>query len=303
MSDHFSGKVFITGGTGTLGRAIVQRATNEKWPCSITIYSRSECLQAEMRGEYPELVYVIGDVRDGDRLNAAIAGHDVVLHLAAMKRIPECERQPYECWQTNVAGSHNVVEACERGNVKLCVGISTDKACQAVTMYGASKMAMEKVFQSRKDSRCRFILVRYGNVIQSRGSVILLWRRQVAEGKVPTITDKSMTRFWLTPSQAVDIVLEASGLQSGEVYVPKIQSLPIVDIAREATGVKEYTEIGLRSAERLHEWLVSPDERATEYDDHYLVSESGSFGHEYNSMKAPWLTREQFMAMLKDVGL
>jgi UDP-N-acetylglucosamine 4,6-dehydratase len=256
-----------------------------------------------MRREFPGLSYVLGDVRDRERVRAVVAGHNIVFHLAAMKRIPECEAQPYECWQTNVVGSQNVIEACQAHNVDTCVGISTDKACQAVTMYGASKFAMEKLFQAQRESRCRFVLARYGNVIESRGSVILLWRKQVAEGLLPTITDRRMTRFWITPEQAVDIALSALSLENGCVYVPKMHALNIVDMARYATQEEGYREIGLRSAERLHEWVVSPDERATEHEDHYVVSEAGTFGHSHTSANAPCLNMAMFRQMLEGIGL
>jgi UDP-N-acetylglucosamine 4,6-dehydratase len=145
--------LLITGGSGTLGHAIVRTALQEHWDCTFTIYSRSELRQAQMRQAYPQLRYVLGDVRDYDRLSAAVTGHDLVIHAAAVKRIPEAEQQPVNCYETNVIGSMNVARACIRQGVKRCVGVSTDKACRAITAYGASKLAMEKLFQAQGDAR------------------------------------------------------------------------------------------------------------------------------------------------------
>jgi UDP-N-acetylglucosamine 4,6-dehydratase len=148
-----SGNILITGGSGTLGHAIVRTALQEHWDCTFTIYSRSELRQAQMRQAYPQLRYVLGDVRDYDRTSAAVTGHDLVIHAAAVKRIPEAEQQPVNCYETNAIGSMNVARACIRQGVKRCVGVSTDKACRAITAYGASKLAMEKLFQAQGDAR------------------------------------------------------------------------------------------------------------------------------------------------------
>jgi len=296
--------ILITGGSGTLGHALAKRLYNE---CDITIYSRSEYLQAQMRKEYPDCRYVLGDVRDYGRLHAAIAGHDTVIHAAAMKRLPECEAQPSECWQTNVMGSENVALACISNGVNRCVGISTDKACQAVTMYGASKLAMERVFQAQPKNATVFTLVRYGNVLESRGSVIPFWRSQVAAGRPVTITDYRMSRFWMTPREAVDLVmatLELEFISGGEVLVPKMKGLPVVKMAEYAIGADhDMTEIGLRSMERLHEWLVGPDELVLEEapDSFLLSSTHGESGHNWRSDTAPELSEAEFMAMLGEV--
>jgi len=176
-----TGNILITGGSGTLGHAIVRQSIEERWDCAITVYSRSELRQAQMRQAHAGLRYVLGDVRDYDRLAAAVAGHDIVIHAAAVKRIPEAEQQPVNCYETNVIGSMNVARACNAGGVARCVGISTDKACRAITAYGASKLAMEKLFQAQAGG-CVFTLCRYGNVVASNGSVIPLWRQQHAHG-------------------------------------------------------------------------------------------------------------------------
>jgi len=299
-----SGKVFITGGSGTLGRAIIERATTEDWPCQITAFNRSEYLQALLKQDYPHVSCIPGDVRDFHRLRAAMSGHDTVLHLAAMKRIPECEQYPDECWKTNVHGSQNVVDAALLNGATICLGISTDKACQPVTMYGASKLAMEKIFQAQPGDGCQFVLVRYGNVIESRGSVIPLWRAQDEAGEPLSITNRAMTRFWLTPGQAVDAVLLALRHIHGAIIVPKMKAMPITDMARAVVGGDpDFKVIGLRSVERVHEWLVSPDELAHEMDAHYLLGGHGEFGHSYRSDTAPVLSMDEFCAMLEEVGV
>src|SRR6185503_6109463 len=184
---------------GTLGHAIVRTAEREGWDCSFTIYSRSELRQAQMRMRHPQARYVLGDVRDAERIAAAVAGHDVVIHAAAMKRLPECDAHPAECYQTNIGGSLNVLRACQLHGVGRLIGISTDKACAATTAYGASKLAMEKAYIAAEgDTICT--LLRYGNVVASNGSVVPIWREQARQGKPLTITNRTMTRFWMAPS-------------------------------------------------------------------------------------------------------
>jgi UDP-N-acetylglucosamine 4,6-dehydratase/5-epimerase len=300
-----TGSVLITGGTGTLGNAIVRTAYQEGWDCSFTIYSRSELLQAQMRQRYPRLRYILGDVRDYDRLAAAVVGHDLVIHAAAMKRIPECEAQPAECYATNVQGSINVVRACIAGGVTRCVGISTDKNVRAITAYGASKLQMEKLFQVQHQEPCAFTLARYGNVVASRGSVIPLWRKQAAEGKPLTITDRRCTRFWMSESTAVGLVVMAAdpvGLRAGQIVVPKMAALPIVDLAHIIAPGSDTVEVGLRSCEKLHEDLVHADELAVEVKHGFVIGtgEGATTGHTYTSDTAPRLTREQFLSMLAE---
>jgi UDP-N-acetylglucosamine 4,6-dehydratase len=292
-----SGAILITGGTGTLGHAIVRAA--QAWDCSITIYSRSELKQAEMRVRYPDLRYVLGDVRDFERLNAAIAGHDIVIHAAAVKRIPEAEQQPANCIDTNVAGSMNVVRACRLQNVRRCIGISTDKACAAITAYGASKLAMEKLFQAQPSGHTAFTLVRYGNVVASNGSVIPLWRQQAAQGRDLIITDRRMTRFWMAPSEAVGLIARAATTPHASILVPKMSALALPDLVHIIAPGARTMESGLRSAEKLHEDLVHPDERADDTGAHYLIG-NGTTGHRYTSETAPRLTEAQFLAMLEE---
>lgn len=300
------GNVLITGGTGTLGKAIVHRALKEKWECSLTIYSRSELAQAQMRARYPQCRYIIGDVRDETRLAAAIAGHEIVIHAAAAKRIPEAEEQPYECYRTNVEGSQNVIRACIQNGVRRCVAISTDKACRAVTAYGASKLMMEKEFQAAPDGVTTFTLVRYGNVVASRGSVIPLWQQQAAEGKPLTITDKRCTRFWMGPGDAVDLILIALGADRGTIVVPRMKALNIFELAQAIAPGAAIQETGLRSCEKLHEDLIHFDENSMPHPtrpDIFFVGHNanwGSLGYSYKSDIAPKLYPKEFMEMLAE---
>lgn len=298
MSIH--GNVLITGGSGTLGHAIVRRAERDDWDCAITIYSRSELHQARMRSQYPNLRYILGDVRDYERLSAAIIGHDIVIHAAAMKRIPEAEAQPVECKKTNIDGSENVIKACIAASVAHCIGISTDKACRAVTAYGASKLVMEKLFQSQAQHKpTAFHLVRYGNVVASNGSVIPIWREQAAQGRAMKITDSRCTRFWMSEDMAVDLILVGLEKPAGTILVPKMSKLNIVDMARLIVPGGQLVETGLRSCEKLHEDLVHTDEEALDLGSYYLIGR-GSPGHEYTSAIAPTLDADDFLNWVKD---
>lgn len=297
-----SGNILITGGSGTLGHAIVRTAERERWDCSFTIYSRSELRQAQMRVKHPRCRYVLGDVRDYERLAAAVAGHDLVIHGAAMKRIPECEAHPVECYATNVQGSINVARACIAAGVKRCVGISTDKAVRAITCYGASKLALETIFRAQPPALTIFTLVRYGNVVASNGSVIPLWRRQARDGQSPTLTNPHMTRFWMAPSDAVRCVQAATApaLSPGTIVVPKLHSLSIAEMADIVAPDSPHHVIGLRSVEKQHEDLVHTEELAIDLPDRYLLRSDGKTGYRYTSDTAPRLSQEQFLAMLEE---
>jgi len=298
---NLTGAILITGGSGTLGHAIARAARAEGWDCRITIYSRSELRQAEMRARYPECRFVLGDVRDYDRLAAAMAGHDLVIHAAAMKRIPECEAQPGECYATNVGGSQNVVRAALAAGVARVVGISTDKACAAITTYGASKRLMEGLFQAASE-RTVFTLCRYGNVLASNGSVIPIWRQQADRGEPLTITDRRMTRFWMTERQAVRTIELAAGVHAGAIVVPKMGALDILDVARYAVGTHhiQTVETGLRSTEKLHEDLVHPYESADNQAGNFLIFAGAPGGITYTSETAPRIDRHTFLAMLAE---
>lgn len=296
-----SGQILITGGSGTLGHAIVRAALAERWDCSFTIYSRSELRQAQMRAQYPQLRYVLGDVRDYDRLSATVAGHDMVIHAAAVKRIPEAEQQPVNCYETNVIGSMNVVRACVAGGVKRCVGVSTDKACRSITAYGASKLCMEKLFQAQPEGSTIFTLVRYGNVVASNGSVIPLWRQQAKHGQPLTVTDPEMTRFWMGESDAVKVIEEAAGGSPGVIVVPRMRSLSLREMAHIIAPNAAIKMIGLRSIEKRHEDLIHTDEPCDDPTDAYFYLGPRSFGSmSYTSYDAPRLMPAQFRAMLAE---
>lgn len=300
-----TGNILITGGSGTLGHAIVRTAEREGWDARFTIYSRSELRQAQMRARHPKVRYVLGDVRDAERTAAAIAGHDVVIHAAAMKRVDECERQPAECYATNVIGSMNVVRACVLHGVGRCVGVSTDKAVRAITAYGASKLCMESLFQAQPSRPTYFTLVRYGNVVASNGSVIPIWRDKAARGEPLPITDKRCTRFWMAPSAAVRLIVDATQTYyPGVIIVPRMGALSLVEMAGIIAPGAEFTETGLRSLEKIHEDLIHTDELVQENTvdagQFWVRQPGGTLGHVYTSDHAPRLTRDQFLAMLSE---
>lgn len=296
-----TGNILITGGSGTLGHAILTKAAREQWDARFTIYARSESRLARMRQRFPHAHYLIGDVRDYERLEAAVAGHDVVIHAAAMKRIPECEQAPGECFATNVQGSANVARACVRQGVTTAIAISTDKACRAITVYGASKLMMEGIWRGQEEGATRFVAVRYGNVVASTGSVIPLWREQYKQGKPLTITDQRMTRFWMAPSEAVELIETAFiGAKCNEVLIPKMHALSIPSLANIICPGAKLTEIGLRSTEKLHEDLVHTCEATMETPNIFALSSLGEIGHSYDSARCPTLNKDAFLSMLAE---
>lgn len=297
--------ILITGGSGTLGQAIVRTAIAENWNAQFTIFSRSELGQAIMRQKYPDCRYIIGDVRDAQRVSDAIAGHDVVIHAAAMKRIPECEAQPAECYQTNVLGSANVIRACLQHNITQCIGISTDKACQAITAYGASKLLMEKLFLATPAYSTGFVLCRYGNVVASRGSVIPLWRKQVEQGQPITLTDPEMTRFFMAESDAVETIKVAARQSHGTITVPIMRSLKIKRLADRLYPDHPQEVIGLRSTEKMHEDLIGYDESASAIkgDKYNFINRryyEGQPRFTFSSQNAKPLAIDDFLTMLAE---
>lgn len=295
------GKILITGGTGTLGNAIVREALFEDWPCEITIYSRSEYRQSVMRAAHPQLRFVLGDIRDTERTAAAVAGHDIVIHAAAMKRLPECEVQPAECIASNVEGAASVLHACLRGAVPLLIGISTDKACRASTVYGASKLLLEGMYRNAPEGMTKVVLCRYGNVLASNGSVIPIWAKQAKEKLPLTITDRRCTRFWMSERDAVRTIVSASHLEHGECYIPAMQSLSIARMAQYLHPQSDVVETGLRSLEKLHEDLVHSDEPVEPTAGGFVLSATrGRTGTSYTSEHAPTINRDQFFRMLGD---
>ena len=285
--------VLVTGGTGSFGKKFIEIMLDEYKPAKLIVYSRDELKQHEMRADgfdHPTLRYFIGDVRDYRRLRRAMNGVDIVIHAAALKQVPACEYNPMEAIKTNILGSSNVIEAGLDAGVGRVMALSSDKAVNPVNLYGATTLAAEKLFvQSNAyaaGTSTRFSCVRYGNVVGSRGSVIPIFIQQRKNGKL-TITDNRMTRFWLTLEQGVRFVIKCTEqMYGGEVFVPKIPSTKIIDLAKVIAPQAEIEVIGIRPGEKLHEVLINTDEaRATvELEDMFIVQPSGSlwFGHDWN---------------------
>lgn len=258
--------VLVTGGTGSFGRKFAEIVLAECQPAKLIVFSRDELKQHEMRTSHPDprMRYFIGDVRDRDRLARAMNGVDIVIHAAALKQVPVCEYNPLEAVKTNVLGAVNVIEAAIDLGVKKVIALSTDKAVNPINVYGATKLCAEKLFAQGNAysglEGTRFSCVRYGNVLGSRGSVIPVFEEQRKQGKI-TVTDARMTRFWLTLDQGVRFVIRCMDLmQGGEVFVPKIPSMRIMDLAEAVAPGCAIDFTGVRPGEKLHEVLVSSDE-------------------------------------------
>jgi UDP-N-acetylglucosamine 4,6-dehydratase len=280
MSFLDDASVLITGGTGSFGKALTKRLL-ESNARRIAILSRDELKQFEMKTEFSDdrLRYFVGDIRDSSRLDIALHGVDYVVHAAALKQVDTGEYNPMEFVKTNVVGSQNVIDACIRNGVKKIVALSTDKASSPINLYGATKLTADKLFSAANNYSqgygTLFSVVRYGNVMGSRGSVIPLFRQHAKKGKPFPITDKRMTRFWITIDQAVEFVLESFEIMSGgELFVPKIPSMKIMDLAHAVKSDFSYIEIGIRPGEKLHEEMISPDDsrRTIELKNRFVVS-------------------------------
>jgi len=290
--------ILVTGGTGSFGRAFVSRLLKDHAPKKLIVFSRDELKQHEMRGagfDGPTLRYFIGDVRDESRLRRAMEGADVVVHAAALKQVPACEYNPIEAILTNIMGARNVVEAALDTGVGRVMALSTDKAVNPINLYGATKLAAEKLFvQSNAYAggrRTRFSCVRYGNVIGSRGSVVPEFVRQRASGVV-RLTDERMTRFWLSLEQGVRFTISClEQMEGGEVFVPKIPSMRILDLVRVIAPDSRIETIGIRPGEKLHEVLISEDEarHTLELEQMFVVqpAEALWFGYSWNGRGKP----------------
>lgn len=273
LMDWTNQVILVTGGTGSFGKKFVEVMLNEYHPSKLIVFSRDELKQHEMRVagfEHPSLRYFIGDVRDLERLRRAMHGVDIVIHAAALKQVPACEYNPMEAIKTNILGSSNVIEAALDSSVKKVLALSTDKAVNPINLYGATKLAAEKLFiQSNSYAggmTTRFSCVRYGNVVASRGSVIPIFLQQRREGKL-TITDERMTRFWITLEDGVHFVVRClTEMLGGEVFVPKIPSMKVVDLARAIAPQAELDVVGIRPGEKLHEVLIHEDESRSAVD-------------------------------------
>lgn len=278
--------VLVTGGTGSFGKKFIEVMLREYKPAKLIVFSRDEQKQYEMRQvgfDHPSLRYFIGDVRDYQRLRRAFEGVNYVVHAAALKQVPACEYNPMEAVKTNILGSSNVIDAALDANVKRVIALSTDKAVNPINLYGATKLAAEKLFiQSNAYAggrETRFACVRYGNVVGSRGSVVPMFLRQRENGII-SITDERMTRFWISLEQGVHFVVRClEQMQGGEVFVPKIPSMKVIDLAKAIAPNATINFIGIRPGEKLHEVLISEDEARTvvELKDMYVVQPAEAF--------------------------
>jgi UDP-N-acetylglucosamine 4,6-dehydratase len=310
--------VLVTGGTGSFGKAFIRRILDSYKPRRVVIYSRDELKQSEMERDFdcPLLRFFIGDVRDLDRLRLAMRDVDYVVHAAALKQVPAAEYNPMECIKTNIVGAWNVVQAAIDLEVEKVVALSTDKAANPINLYGATKLCSDKIFVSANNiagtHRTRFSVVRYGNVVGSRGSVVPVFKSMIEKGaKFLPITDARMTRFWITLEQGVDFVLKAfARMRQGEIFVPKIPSARIVDLATAMAPQLPQRVVGIRPGEKLHEVLCPKDEafNTLEFHDHSVVKPAITFqegvdysinplgetgkpvedGFEYQSGSNPW---------------
>ena len=273
--------ILLTGGTGSFGQKFTEIMLKKYKPRAIRIFSRDELKQWEMEKTFNSNKYLrffIGDVRDKDRLERAMDGADIVIHAAALKQVPLCEYNPFEAVKTNILGTQNVIEAAIDHNIEKVMAISSDKAVNPVNLYGATKMCMEKLFISANSyvgpmRQTKMACVRYGNVVGSRGSVIPLFREQSAR-KVITITDKNMTRFWITLEQGAEFVIRCvEKMHGGEVFIPKIPSMRIIDLANVIAPKCKIRYIGARPGEKMHEDLITDDEgrHALEFEDFFVI--------------------------------
>ena len=328
----FDGKsILVTGGTGSFGKAFIARVLRQWRPRRVVVYSRDELKQYEMQQDFDSgaMRYFIGDVRDEGRLRLAMEGVDCVVHAAALKHVPAAEYNPMECIKTNVMGAQNVIQAAMGSGVRRVVALSTDKAANPINLYGATKLCSDKLFTAANNfvgaAETRFAVVRYGNVMGSRGSVIPFFQKLVREGAAELpITDPGMTRFWITLPQGVEFVLKAfARMQGGEVFVPKIPSAHVTDLAEAVAPGLPHRIVGIRPGEKLHEVMCPQDDAHTtlEFGDHYVIKPSISFfkaplyeknllgeeGHpvpaafSYSSGTNPWfLDVEEIRGLIRD---
>ena len=279
--------ILITGGTGSFGKQYVKTILERYEPKRVVVYSRDELKQYEMEQQFPDqrMRFFIGDVRDRDRLVQAMNGVDYVIHAAALKQVPAAEYNPIECIKTNVHGAEHVIFAALANEVEKVIALSTDKAANPINLYGATKLASDKLFVAANNlaggHKTRFSVVRYGNVVGSRGSVVPFFRKQIADGcdHLP-ITDPRMTRFWITLQQGVDFVLKNfERMHGGEIFVPKIPSVRVVDVARAMAPDLPHKIIGIRPGEKLHEIMCPADDShlTIEFEDHYVIKPTIQF--------------------------
>jgi len=282
--------ILITGGTGSFGKQFVKTILSRFTPNKVIIYSRDELKQYEMAQKYNAkcMRYFIGDVRDLQRLEKAMNGVDIVIHAAALKHVPIAEYNPMECIKTNINGAQNVIDAAIKMQVHKVIALSTDKAAIPINLYGATKLASDKLFVAanniRGENDVRFSVVRYGNVMGSRGSVIPYFKQLIASGATSLpITDEQMTRFWITLSEGVEFVLKnLERMSGGEIFIPKIPSMKMTDMAKSIAPELDLDIIGIRPGEKLHETMCPADDahHTLEFNDHFVIMPSIKFSHE-----------------------
>ncbi|APD96070.1 UDP-N-acetylglucosamine 4,6-dehydratase (inverting) [Alteromonas mediterranea] len=325
--------ILITGGTGSFGKKYTQIILEKYKPKKIIIFSRDELKQYEMQQVFnqPCMRYFIGDVRDPVRLTEAMDGVDFVIHAAALKQVPAAEYNPMECIKTNVNGAENVIKACIKNNVEKVIALSTDKAANPINLYGATKLASDKLFVAANnmvgDKKTRFAVVRYGNVVGSRGSVIPFFNKLVEEGATELpITHEKMTRFMITLRQGVEFVLKNfSRMHGGEIFVPKIPSMFMTELANAVAPNLPHKIVGIRPGEKLHEIMCPADDShlTLEFEDHFVICPTIQFAHkadfdfstnaigekgqpvihgfEYNSgNNDTWLTHDELLQMTEE---
>ncbi|OPX92796.1 MAG: UDP-N-acetylglucosamine 4,6-dehydratase (inverting) [Pelotomaculum sp. PtaB.Bin104] len=287
--------VLITGGTGSFGKKFVEIVLSEHHPQKVIVFSRDELKQFEMAHQFdhPDLRFFIGDVRDKDRLYRAFDGVDIVVHAAALKQIPIAEYNPFEAIKTNVLGAQNIIDAAIDCGVWRVIALSTDKAANPVNLYGATKLCSDKLFVSGNsyaaDKKTKFAVVRYGNVVGSRGSVIPFFKSIRHTGRLP-ITDPRMTRFWITLDQGVNFVIASLGrMQGGEIFVPKLPSMRITDLAKAIAHDCQLDFTGIRPGEKIHEVMITEDDarHTLEFSDYFIIEP-----------EFPWWNRERIVGGL-----
>ena len=320
--------ILITGGTGSFGKKYTEMILSKYKPKKIIIFSRDELKQYEMAQTFNDdcMRYFIGDVRDGQRLIEAMDDVDIVIHAAALKHVPVAEYNPMECIKTNIDGAQNVIKAAIKNEVDKVIALSTDKASSPINLYGATKLASDKLFVAANNMvgkrKTRFAVVRYGNVIGSRGSVVPFFKKLISEGATELpITDPSMTRFLITLEEGVQFVLDNfERMHGGEIFIPKIPSMKITELAKALAPNLPHKIIGIRPGEKMHEVMITADDRVVEFDRYYTITPTIQFNHEvdytinalgqkgkdigigfeYNSLNnTEWLTKEAFLEMDK----
>ncbi|MGJ0302803.1 UDP-N-acetylglucosamine 4,6-dehydratase (inverting) [Aliarcobacter cryaerophilus] len=320
--------ILITGGTGSFGKKYTEIILSKYKPNKIIIYSRDELKQYEMAQVFNSscMRYFIGDVRDEKRLEEAMQNVDFVIHAAALKHVPVAEYNPMECIKTNIDGAQNVIKAAIKNNVEKVIALSTDKASGPINLYGATKLASDKLFVAANNivgkKKTRFSVVRYGNVVGSRGSVVPFFKKLIDEGATELpITHEDMTRFLITLEEGVNFVLKNfERMHGGEIFIPKIPSMKMTDLAIALAPNLPHKIIGIRPGEKMHEVMITENDNVVEFDDHYVITPTIQFNHdvdytmnalgqkgkdigigfEYDSLNnKEWLTTEQFLDMVK----